>query len=137
MAEFWHGAIFIAAGQPHLRGISTSRAGSTLLPTVVGLLGIALAYVIIMLAPGLPDRLADARSAAFTCFLLNKWYFDELYDFIFVRPARGWPACSGRSATPRSSTACPNGMPALTARQLRARSSSIQTGRSRSMPSPC
>ncbi|TIP03559.1 MAG: NADH-quinone oxidoreductase subunit L, partial [Mesorhizobium sp.] len=21
-------------------------------------------------------------------FLLNKWYFDELYDFLFVRPAK-------------------------------------------------
>jgi NADH-quinone oxidoreductase subunit L len=34
-------------------------------------------------------------------FLLNKWYFDELYDFIFVRPASGsvrsfWKQGDGR-----------------------------------------
>ena len=37
-------------------------------------------------------------------FLLNKWYFDELYDFLFVRPAFGSAACSGRAATAASST---------------------------------
>ena len=33
-----------------------------------------------------PQRLADAFPALYR-FLLNKWYFDELYDFLFVRPA--------------------------------------------------
>ena len=33
-----------------------------------------------------PQRLADAFPALYR-FLLNKWYFDELYDAIFVRPA--------------------------------------------------
>ena len=37
--------------------------------------------------PGHPGR-ARARSTTLLYqFLLNKWYFDELYDFIFVRPA--------------------------------------------------
>ncbi len=31
--------------------------------------------------------LAAAASRALP-FLLNKWYFDELYDFLFVRPAK-------------------------------------------------
>ncbi len=59
-----------------------------LAPTVVGLGGILLAYVMYMLAPDLPGRLA-ARFAGAYRFLLNKWYFDELYDAIFVRPALG------------------------------------------------
>ncbi len=29
-----------------------------------------------------------ATTSCCTGFLLNKWYFDELYDFIFVRPAK-------------------------------------------------
>ena len=33
-----------------------------------------------------PQRLAADFPALYR-FLLNKWYFDELYDFIFVRPA--------------------------------------------------
>jgi len=57
-----------------------------LAPTVMGLSGIALAYVMYVLAPDLPGRLA-ARFQGIYRFLLNKWYFDELYDAIFVRPA--------------------------------------------------
>ena len=36
--------------------------------------------------PGLPRQIGGA-SAPLYKFLLNKWYFDELYDLIFVRPA--------------------------------------------------
>ena len=32
-------------------------------------------------------------------FLLNKWYFDELYDLIFVDRPSGLAACCGRAAT--------------------------------------
>ncbi len=35
----------------------------------------------------IPAALAKTHSALYQ-FLLNKWYFDELYDFIFVRPAK-------------------------------------------------
>jgi NADH-quinone oxidoreductase subunit L len=38
-------------------------------------------------APGLPARIAGAVRPLDN-FLRNKWYFDELYDFIFVRPAK-------------------------------------------------
>jgi NADH-quinone oxidoreductase subunit L len=36
--------------------------------------------------PELPVSLA-AQHRGLYAFLLNKWYFDELYDFLFVRPA--------------------------------------------------
>ena len=36
--------------------------------------------------PELPKRLAEQHQPLYQ-FLLNKWYFDELYDLIFVRPA--------------------------------------------------
>jgi NADH-quinone oxidoreductase subunit L len=48
-------------------------------------------------------RLA-AQQRPLYLFLLNKWYFDELYDVIFVRPARGWATSCGRRATAMSST---------------------------------
>src|SRR5690606_7911068 len=38
-------------------------------------------------APETPKILAG-RHRALYAFLLNKWYFDELYDFLFVRPAK-------------------------------------------------
>ena len=38
-------------------------------------------------SPRLPRRLAERHDWLYR-FLLNKWYFDELYDFLFVRPAK-------------------------------------------------
>ena len=37
--------------------------------------------------PYMPVELARQHQMLYQ-FLLNKWYFDELYDFIFVRPAK-------------------------------------------------
>jgi NADH-quinone oxidoreductase subunit L len=39
-----------------------------------------------MMRPGTAARLAGTFPAVYR-FLLNKWYFDELYNFLFVRPA--------------------------------------------------
>ena len=39
-----------------------------------------------MSSPATPKRLAEANPGLYQ-FLLNKWYFDELYDFLFVKPA--------------------------------------------------
>jgi NADH-quinone oxidoreductase subunit L len=38
-------------------------------------------------SPDLPRQLAASQPLLYR-FLLNKWYFDELYDFLFVRPAK-------------------------------------------------
>ncbi len=37
-------------------------------------------------SPETPRRLAETNPGLYQ-FLLNKWYFDELYDLIFVKPA--------------------------------------------------
>ncbi len=55
-------------------------------PLAVAVLGIALAYQMYVRDPLLPQRLAR-RFRGLYLFLLNKWYFDELYDRLFVRPA--------------------------------------------------
>jgi len=55
-------------------------------PMVVTLLGIALAWVMYIRSPALPGILAD-RLRPLYLFSYNKWYFDELYDRLFVRPA--------------------------------------------------
>ncbi|MGH7044174.1 MAG: NADH-quinone oxidoreductase subunit L, partial [Acetobacteraceae bacterium] len=56
------------------------------LPTIAGLVGIAVAYWFYWWNPMLPVRLA-ARFRPVYLFVLNKWYFDELYDALFVRTA--------------------------------------------------
>ena len=58
-----------------------------ILPLIVGLIGIALAYLMYIVRTDLPARLAAAVPSLYR-FLLNKWYFDELYDFLFVEPAK-------------------------------------------------
>jgi NADH-quinone oxidoreductase subunit L len=53
---------------------------------VVGLAGIALAYALYVPKPERATALARRFSPIYT-FLDNGWYFDALYDRIFVRPA--------------------------------------------------
>src|SRR6476620_806555 len=55
------------------------------LPTAMMALGWGIAAYIYLLHPEIAPRLARQHEALYR-FLLNKWYFDELYDLIFVRP---------------------------------------------------
>ena len=57
------------------------------LPFVMMVLGFAVSYLFYIRRPYLPEELAAQQPMLYE-FLLNKWYFDELYDFIFVRPAK-------------------------------------------------
>src|SRR5689334_18404554 len=57
-----------------------------LAPTIAMLCGLALSYVYYIAAPWLPEATAKTFRPVYL-FLLNKWYFDELYDWLFVRPA--------------------------------------------------
>ena len=55
--------------------------------TVAMILGFAAAWYMYMVDRTAPARLAETNPGLYK-FLLNKWYFDELYDFLFVRPAK-------------------------------------------------
>jgi NADH-quinone oxidoreductase subunit L len=57
-----------------------------MLPTILMLIGWGVAYLFYIRRPDLPVELARQHGILYR-FLLNKWYFDELYDAIFVRPA--------------------------------------------------
>jgi NADH-quinone oxidoreductase subunit L len=54
--------------------------------TIAMLIGFGVAWYMYMVDKTAPARLAAANPGLYK-FLLNKWYFDELYDLIFVRPA--------------------------------------------------
>ncbi len=56
-------------------------------PFVMMALGFVLAWYMYIKAPHVPADLARRHQGLYQ-FLLNKWYFDELYDRIFVRPAQ-------------------------------------------------
>jgi NADH-quinone oxidoreductase subunit L len=57
------------------------------LPTVMMVLGLVVSYIFYIRRPYLPVDLAEQQPMLYQ-FLLNKWYFDELYELIFVRPAK-------------------------------------------------
>src|SRR5262249_34044027 len=57
-----------------------------LLPSVAMGIGWAIAIWFYLRQPEIPARLARDHQVLYR-FLLNKWYFDEIYDFLFVRPA--------------------------------------------------
>ncbi len=57
------------------------------LPTVMMAIGFVISYVFYIRRPYLPEELAEQQPMLYQ-FLLNKWYFDELYEVIFVRPAK-------------------------------------------------
>jgi NADH-quinone oxidoreductase subunit L len=85
-AGFWRSAILVLDSHHALENAHHSPVWVKLLPLVVALAGILLAVVMYVLAPGLPGRLAG-RFRGLYQFLLNKWYVDELYDWLWVRPA--------------------------------------------------
>ncbi|HEX3938303.1 MAG TPA: NADH-quinone oxidoreductase subunit L [Xanthobacteraceae bacterium] len=58
----------------------------SLLPTLMMIIGFLIAYQFYIRRPDLPVALARDQRVLYE-FLLNKWYFDEIYDLIFVRPA--------------------------------------------------
>ena len=57
-----------------------------LTPTVMMVVGVFVSYIFYIRSPYIPIELARQHQPLYQ-FLLNKWYFDELYDLIFVRPA--------------------------------------------------
>jgi len=83
---FWHGAIAAIAGFGLSPQIEKFPEWVEIAPMALTVLGFAVAYYYYILHPELPAQLAARRGLVYT-FLYNKWYFDELYDAIFVRPA--------------------------------------------------
>jgi NADH-quinone oxidoreductase subunit L len=66
---------------------STGAAWAGLLiGAAIAIAGITIAYRVWVLAPGTATTLRE-RFKALHNFLVNKWYFDELIDWAFVRPA--------------------------------------------------
>jgi NADH-quinone oxidoreductase subunit L len=84
--EFWKGALYLGPGNHILEAREDIPAFAKQLPTLLMVFGFFVAVLFYVLAPSIPGRLARGAKPLYE-FLLNKWYFDELYDMIFVRPA--------------------------------------------------
>ncbi len=84
---FWNGSISNINHPNILADLDHVPLLVDLLPSVLGLLGIVTAFVMYIAMPQLPAMLA-ARFGFIYRLLLNKYYVDELYGVIFVRPYR-------------------------------------------------
>ncbi len=124
--EFWRGAIFNGAHNHVLAAIEHVPGWVEAAPTVVGLLGIALAYLMYMAFPLSPMRLAEMFRPIYL-FLLNKWYFDELYDAVLVQPAMRIARTLWQTGDATLIDGVPNGLAALAAEGSR-ESVKLQTG---------
>ncbi len=85
-AEFWKHSILVLPAHDSIAASEKLSGVIEFLPLIAGVLGIATAYLCYSLDPGIPARLAMQYRAIYL-FLLNKWYFDELYDRLFVKSA--------------------------------------------------
>ncbi|MBS9720275.1 NADH-quinone oxidoreductase subunit L [Tianweitania sp. BSSL-BM11] len=84
--EFWKGALFTLPENEILEHFHHVPLLVKLSPFIAMIVGFLLAYQFYIRSPETPKRLAAQHHGLYQ-FLLNKWYFDELYNFLFVRPA--------------------------------------------------
>lgn len=84
---FWHGAIFTGPQNHILHEMHEVPGLVVWSPTIAMVIGFVLAWLFYIRQPQRPAQIA-ARNPGLYKFLLNKWYFDELYDFLFVRSAK-------------------------------------------------
>jgi NADH-quinone oxidoreductase subunit L len=85
VTEFFRDSLKLAQENGILENMHHAPYLVTVLPTVMMAVGFVIAWEFYMRRPQLPAELARQHDALYR-FLLNKWYFDEIYDAIIVRP---------------------------------------------------
>jgi NADH-quinone oxidoreductase subunit L len=101
--EFWQRAVFELPGKDILHHMHEAVAHAEWVawaPFTAMLSGLGLAWLFYIKSPGLPAATARTFKPIYL-FFLNKWYFDELYDWLFVKPAMAigrflWKTGDGR-----------------------------------------
>ena len=82
--EFWGNSIFISEKHKAFKLAHYVPLWVKYLPIFLAILGILCAYLFYILNPNLPKILSKKFSLIYNLFF-NKWYFDELYDYLFVK----------------------------------------------------
>jgi len=86
--NFFSGAIFVREGKIGLlEEIHHAPFLVKISPLIVGVVAIALAYIFYLVKKDWPAKLANALKPLYK-LSLNKWYFDEIYDMILVKPTK-------------------------------------------------
>ena len=81
--NFWQESIF------HLEPLSTEHPPIwfLILTPIIVTLSIPIAYYLFVINKNLPEQIANVNKPLHQ-FLVNKWYFDEIYNIIFVNPSK-------------------------------------------------
>ncbi len=81
--NFWQNSIFF------LNPLSTEHPPLwfLVLTPILVILSIPIAYYLFVINKNLPEQISNVNRPLYH-FLLNKWYFDELYDTLIVRPSK-------------------------------------------------
>jgi NADH-quinone oxidoreductase subunit L len=87
VGEFFRESLKFAEGNHILEEMHHVDWLIGLLPTLMMAVGFVIAWQFYIRDPRMPVELAR-RNALLYRFLLNKWYFDELYEVLFVRTAK-------------------------------------------------
>jgi NADH-quinone oxidoreductase subunit L len=124
--HFWGNSIQVAPANHVLAEMEELPGWVVAAPSVVGIAGIALAYLFYMVAPNIPVLLA-VRFRPIYLLLLNKWYVDELYDALFVRPSMVLARLLWQFGDATVIDGVPNGLASLTEGGA-ARAVKLQTG---------
>ncbi|MDR3449990.1 MAG: NADH-quinone oxidoreductase subunit L [Alphaproteobacteria bacterium] len=85
--EFWKGSIFVLKGHDSVGAAENVPEFEKWLPLGVALPGIIFAYICYVVKPEWPGKMARAAGGLYR-LVYNKYYFDELYDRVFVKPAQ-------------------------------------------------
>src|SRR4030081_3187268 len=85
VAEFFRDSLKFGPNNHILEDLHHIPYLASIAPTVMMAIGFVIAWEFYIRRPELPVELARQQEPLYK-FLLNKWYFDELYDFLVVRP---------------------------------------------------
>jgi NADH-quinone oxidoreductase subunit L len=124
--DHWLVPIF-GAGHEAEHGSLNTEITLMLLTLAVVSVGILLAYLCYSRGINLPERLSALAGGGFYRLLLNKYYIDELYDFLIVRPFTGISQMLAQVFDPKVIDGAVNGIAAV-ARGLSAIWRGMQTG---------
>lgn len=87
-AAFWAGSIPVLPVERNVLEAAHHVPGWVIAaPMVAGLVGIAVAYLLYIKRTDIPSKIAGTFPRTYR-FLCNKWYFDEIYDVLFVQGAK-------------------------------------------------
>jgi NADH-quinone oxidoreductase subunit L len=85
VGEFFGDSLKFATGSHILETMHQIPLLIAMIPTLAMGTGFVIAWEFYIRRPELPVELARQQEPLYR-FLLNKWYFDEIYDFLIVRP---------------------------------------------------